>query len=68
MIANAADTVKFASVPGEYTRICVGDAPAEWAAYRDAYALTAGPAAQCPSSPAPWAFPFPESRWCCSTW
>ncbi len=37
VIANAADTGKFDSVPGGYTRFCVGDAPAGWVAFRNAY-------------------------------
>ena len=37
VIANAADAAKFDAVPGEYTRICVGEAPG-WHRYADAYA------------------------------
>jgi acetyl-CoA synthetase len=37
-IVRAADTEKFVGVPGEYTRIAVGGAPASWLAYEDAYA------------------------------
>ncbi len=41
-IVRAADTEKFADVPGDYTRIAVGGgATAPWLAYEDAYA--AGP-------------------------
>jgi acetyl-CoA synthetase len=40
VIANAADTAKFAAVAGAYTRICVGDPPPAWLAYADAYAAT----------------------------
>ncbi len=48
VVVNAADTAKFDAVPGTYTRICVGTAPASqpagWLAYRDAYSLDVGPA------------------------
>lgn len=37
VIVRAADTAKFDRVPGEYTRIAVGGAPAGWHAYEDAY-------------------------------
>ncbi|MDX2847390.1 AMP-binding protein [Streptomyces sp. PA03-3a] len=37
VIVRAADTAKFEQVPGEYTRIAVGGAPAGWHAYEDAY-------------------------------
>lgn len=37
VIVNTADTVKFAEVPGDYTRIAVGSAPAGWHRYSDAY-------------------------------
>jgi acetyl-CoA synthetase len=36
VLANAADAPKFASVPGDYTRIAVGEAPEGWLAYADA--------------------------------
>ncbi|MFI8180200.1 AMP-binding protein [Actinacidiphila glaucinigra] len=36
VIVRAADTAKFEQVPGEYTRIAVGGAPAGWHAYEDA--------------------------------
>ena len=39
VIANAADAAKFDAVPGEYTRICVGEAPG-WHRYADAYDVT----------------------------
>ncbi|MFC0865035.1 AMP-binding protein [Sphaerimonospora cavernae] len=42
VIANAADTGKFESVAGDYTRICVGGdsrEPTGWHRYRDAYAV-----------------------------
>ncbi|AEW97133.1 MULTISPECIES: AMP-binding protein [Streptomycetaceae] len=42
VIVRAADTAKFASVPGDYTRIAVGGAPQGWLAYEDAH--TAGEA------------------------
>jgi acetyl-CoA synthetase len=44
VLANTADTAKFADVPGEYTQFAVGDAPSGWLAYRDAYALDVPPA------------------------
>ncbi|MFE0626217.1 AMP-binding protein [Streptomyces sp. NPDC058864] len=37
VIVRAADTAKFEQVPGEYTRIAVGGAPAGWHAYEEAY-------------------------------
>ncbi|SEG12045.1 acetyl-CoA synthetase [Actinacidiphila yanglinensis] len=37
-VVRAADTGKFDDVPGDYTRIAVGGAPAPWLAYEDAYA------------------------------
>jgi acetyl-CoA synthetase len=52
VLANAADTGKFDDVPGEYTRFVVGDAPAGWIAYRDAYALDAPPAEHPGTAPA----------------
>src|SRR5690606_30615370 len=36
VLANAADTATFDRVPGGYTRIAVGAAPAGWLAYADA--------------------------------
>lgn len=39
VIANAADTGKFAEVPGDYTRIAVGGPVEAWHAYSDAYAV-----------------------------
>lgn len=39
VIANAADAAKFDAVPGEYTCICVGEAPG-WHRYADAYDVT----------------------------
>ncbi|MFD5473635.1 AMP-binding protein [Streptomyces sp. NPDC127105] len=42
VIARAADTAKFADVPGTYTRICVGGLPEEgWEPYEDVYAAPA---------------------------
>lgn len=38
-IANAADTGKFADVPGDYTRIVVGGPAEGWHDYSDAYAV-----------------------------
>ncbi|MEW1865611.1 AMP-binding protein [Streptomyces sp. NBC_00669] len=37
-VVRAADTGKFADVPGDYTRIAVGGATGPWRAYEDAYA------------------------------
>ncbi|WP_029110259.1 AMP-binding protein [Mycobacterium sp. URHD0025] len=37
VIANSADAVKFAEVPGDYVRIAVGEVPAGWHRYADAY-------------------------------
>jgi acetyl-CoA synthetase len=36
VVVNAADTGKFATVLGDYTRIAVGEAPEGWLAYADA--------------------------------
>jgi acetyl-CoA synthetase len=36
VVVNAADAGKFDTVPGDYTRIAVGGAPAGWLAYADA--------------------------------
>ncbi|MEV0672519.1 AMP-binding protein [Mycobacterium sp. NPDC050441] len=36
VIANTADAVKFAEVPGDYVRIAVGETPAGWHRYADA--------------------------------
>jgi acetyl-CoA synthetase len=44
VLANPADTAKFDTVPGGYTRFAVGDAPEGWLAYREAYALDVPPA------------------------
>jgi len=38
VIANEADTKKFAEIEGDYTRICVGEAEG-WHRYHDAYAV-----------------------------
>ncbi|MGZ4486105.1 MAG: AMP-binding protein [Nocardioidaceae bacterium] len=35
VLVNAADAVKFDDVPGEYTRIAVGEAPEGWLSYSD---------------------------------
>lgn len=40
VIVNAADAVKFAEVPGHYVRIAVGETPAGWHRYADAYEVT----------------------------
>ncbi|WP_166906395.1 AMP-binding protein [Mycobacterium sp. DL440] len=39
-IANTADAVKFAEVPGDYVRVVVGDAPVGWHRYTDAYEVS----------------------------
>ncbi|WP_433256689.1 AMP-binding protein [Streptosporangium sp. CA-135522] len=51
VIANSADTGKFAEVAGDYTRLCVGRAPAGWAAYHDAYDIAAAPVAHPGTAP-----------------
>ncbi len=44
VIANAGDTAKFDDVPGDYTRIVVGDSVDGWHSYSKAYAVpSAGP-------------------------
>ncbi|MFB7505705.1 AMP-binding protein, partial [Streptomyces broussonetiae] len=48
VIARAADTAKFAEVPGGYTRIAVGGPGEGWEAYEDAYGA---PAAFVPDGP-----------------
>ncbi|MFI2203050.1 AMP-binding protein [Streptomyces sp. NPDC020192] len=48
VIARAADTAKFAEVPGDYTRISVGGPAAGWEPYEDAYTA---PAAFVPDGP-----------------
>ena len=42
VVVRAAETGKFAEVPGDYTRISVGGAAPGWLAYEDAYATPAG--------------------------
>ncbi|WP_269856448.1 AMP-binding protein [Streptomyces sp. RPT161] len=42
VLVRAADTGKFDGVPGDYTRIAVGGAPAGWLAYEDAYGADRG--------------------------
>jgi acetyl-CoA synthetase len=42
VVANAADTAKFDEVPGDYLRVCVGEAPG-WHTYTDAYATQPHP-------------------------
>ncbi|MFE5186334.1 AMP-binding protein [Streptomyces sp. NPDC056628] len=37
VLVRSEDTGKFDDVPGDYTRIAVGGAPAGWSAYEDAY-------------------------------
>jgi acetyl-CoA synthetase len=51
VVVNAADAGKFDSVPGEYTRFVVGDAPDGAIAYRAAYALDVPPAAHPGTAP-----------------
>ncbi|MEU6512208.1 AMP-binding protein [Streptomyces sp. NPDC046942] len=48
VIVRAEDTVKFAEVPGRYTRISVGGPAQGWEAYEDAYTA---PAAFAPDGP-----------------
>ncbi|MEU5426380.1 AMP-binding protein [Streptomyces olivoreticuli] len=40
VLVRAEDTAKFAGVPGDYTRIAVGGAPAGWLAYEDSAAAS----------------------------
>ena len=48
VIANAGDTAKFDDVPGDYTRIVVGDSVDGWHSYSKAYAVpSAGPFTAC---------------------
>lgn len=51
-VVRAADTAKFADVPGDYTRIAVGGATGDWLPYEEAYAAprTSSPTA----SPVRW--------------
>jgi acetyl-CoA synthetase len=42
VVANAADTAKFDEVPGDYLRVCVGEAPG-WHTYTAAYATQPHP-------------------------
>ncbi|CAN3127614.1 AMP-binding protein [Mycobacterium sp. smrl_JER01] len=42
VIANSADTAKFAAVPGDYVRIAVGEPIAGWHDYADTAAVEAG--------------------------
>jgi acetyl-CoA synthetase len=44
VVVNARDTGKFDTVPGTYTRIAVGEAPAGWLPYADASAADDAPA------------------------
>jgi acetyl-CoA synthetase len=37
VVTGAADTGKFAEIPGDYTRIAIGHAPAGWQRFDDAY-------------------------------
>ncbi|SFL57890.1 AMP-binding protein [Geodermatophilus ruber] len=47
VIVNAADAGKFATVPGDYTRIAVGEAPEGWRAYAESHQADDAP----PGSP-----------------
>jgi acetyl-CoA synthetase len=51
VVVNAADAGKFDSVPGEYTRVVVGDAPHGAITYRAAYVLDVPPAAHPGTAP-----------------
>ena len=42
VVANAADAAKFDEVPGDYLRVCVGEADG-WHTYTDAYAAQPHP-------------------------
>lgn len=42
VIANAEDTAKFDAVPGEFSRICVGEQTAGWTAYAHSHLAEAG--------------------------
>ncbi|MGW2248792.1 AMP-binding protein [Kitasatospora sp. NPDC001660] len=39
VLANTADTAKFAPVPGDWTRMAIGEAAPGWASYADAYRI-----------------------------
>ncbi|MBJ7337507.1 AMP-binding protein [Mycolicibacterium sp.] len=41
VITNADQVSKFADIPGDFTRIAIGDAPAPWLRYRDAEKISA---------------------------
>jgi acetyl-CoA synthetase len=47
VIANAADTAKFGTVEGEYTRVVVGGTADGWHTYADAYSVDAQPFTAC---------------------
>ena len=54
VIANAGDTAKFDDVPGDYTRIVVGDSVDGWHSYSKAYAVpSAGPFTACTNTDDP---------------
>ncbi|ODU07612.1 MAG: AMP-dependent synthetase [Pseudonocardia sp. SCN 72-86] len=44
VLVNTADAAKFDDVPGSYGRFVVGEVPAGWVSYRDAYFLDVAPA------------------------
>src|SRR4051812_12025108 len=44
VVVNSGDTGKFDTVPGSYTRIAVGEAPAGWLSYAETYAADDAPA------------------------
>src|SRR3954468_16058591 len=59
VVVNAADAAKFDTVPGDYTRIAVGEAPSGWLAYADTYAADEappGPPGTVPTDPLPLYF------------
>jgi acetyl-CoA synthetase len=43
VVANAVDTAKFGAVPGDYTRIAVGEAPDGWLSYADTASASDAP-------------------------
>ncbi|HYN38829.1 MAG TPA: AMP-binding protein, partial [Rhodospirillales bacterium] len=49
VVTGAADAGKFADIPGEYTRIAIGNAPAGWQRFDDAYRASPIYAAHAPT-------------------
>ncbi|TFD78663.1 AMP-dependent synthetase [Cryobacterium psychrophilum] len=41
VLANVGDTEKFAEIPGDYSRFCIGGEAAGWSRYSDAYSVPA---------------------------